>query len=176
MKKCLVIIDMQNGFIKQNTEHLPNKISDFIERHNSFDCIAATRYCNTPETACYRLGGWKECMSGTSDAEIIPQIRPYVHRIFDKTTYSGFTSEFKEFIENEDFDRLYFCGVNTDCCVLATVFSCYDNIKNCIVLADLCASTLGEAKHNHALDLLRDNITAERVINSFDYKGCGEYG
>lgn len=169
MKKCLVVIDMQNGFIKQGTEHLPNRIIEFIE-HSSFERIVATRYCNTFETACYKLGNWKECMVGTYDVEIIPQIRPFVYRVFDKTTYSGFTAEFKEFLKNEKFDRLYFCGVNTDCCVLATVISCYDNVQDCIVLADLCASTLGEIKHNHALDLLRDNITPERVINSWDYK------
>lgn len=168
MKKCLVIIDVQNGFIKQNTEHLPKKIAGFIDNH-SFDSVVATRYCNNSETACYRLGNWKECMTGTYDVEISSEIIPYVQRIFDKTTYSGFTLEFKDFIQHKGFDRLYFCGVNTDCCVLATVISCYDNIQDCIVFGDLCASTLGIAKHNHALDLLRDNITPQRVINSYDY-------
>ena len=41
MKKCLVVIDMQNGFIKQGTEHLPNRIIEFIE-HSSFERIVAT--------------------------------------------------------------------------------------------------------------------------------------
>lgn len=83
MKKCLVVIDMQNGFIKQGTEHLPNRIIEFIE-HSSFERIVATRYCNTFETACYKLGNWKECMVGTYDVEIISQIRPFVHRVFEK--------------------------------------------------------------------------------------------
>ena len=116
----------------------------------------AIKYRYLPNRATYEL---ESCFN-----------KALVHRVFDKTTYSRFTSEFKEFLKNEKFDRLYFCGVNTDCCVLATVISCYDNVQDCIVLADLCASTLGEIKHNHALDLLRDNITPERVINSWDYK------
>lgn len=168
MKSCLVIVDMQNAFINENTAHLPRRIAEFIKSHDCFSFIAATRYCNTRDTACYRLGNWKECMSGTSDAEIVPEISPYVQRTFDKTTYSGFTAEFREFVKNERFDRLFFCGVNTDCCVLATVLSCYDSVQDCAVIADLCASTLGSAKHEHALDLLRDNITKERVLDSRD--------
>lgn len=168
MKKCLVIVDLQNGFINESTAHLPEKIARFISSSKDLDSVVATRYCNTPETACYKLGSWKECMDGTYDADIVQNIRSCVQRFFDKTTYSGFTSEFREFLQNESFSKLYFCGVNTDCCVLATVLSCYDSIQDCTVIADLCASTLGEAKHQHALDLLRDNITPERVVNSWE--------
>jgi len=166
MKNCLVIVDMQNGFINENTVHLPHKIAEFISSRNDFESIIATRYCNTAETACYRLGNWKECMAGTYDAELVSEIAPYVTQIFDKTTYSGFTSAFRDFIKKEHFDKLYFCGVNTDCCVLATVLSCYDSVQDCAVISDLCASTLGEEKHQNAIELLKDNITEERVSES----------
>ena len=108
-------------------------------------------------------------MTGTPDINLSPVITPYVQKTFDKKTYSGFTDEFKLFLQKEKFDKLYFCGVNTDCCVLATVFSCYDYIQDCAVIADLCASTLGDEKHNHAIQLLRDNITPDRIINSTDF-------
>lgn len=169
-KNCLVIVDMQIGFINQYTEHLPKKIADFIDNHSVFSCIAATRYCNTPDTACYKLGDWKECMTGTDDASLSPVIVPYVQKIFDKKTYSGFTEEFKIFSEHEKFDKIYFCGVNTDCCVLATVLSCYDNVYDCAVIEDLCASTLGKKKHDHAIELMSDNITSKRIIYSADFK------
>ena len=42
----------------------------------------------------------------------------------------------------------------------------YDSVQDCAVISDLCASTLGEEKHRNAIDLLKDNITAERVIGS----------
>ena len=54
MKNCLVIVDLQNGFINENTAHLPHKIAEFISSHDCFDSIVATRYCNTSETACFR--------------------------------------------------------------------------------------------------------------------------
>lgn len=168
-KNCLVIVDVQLGFINKNIEYLPYRIAEFINAHSIFDSIVATRYCNNSNTACYTLGNWKECMSGTPEAKLSPIILPFVQRIFDKTTYSGFTDEFKRFIKEQNFDKLYFCGVNTDCCVLATVFSCYDNIQDCAVIADLCASTLGKIKHDNAIELLRDNITKQRVIYTSDF-------
>ncbi len=168
-KRCLIIIDMQIGFINQNTGFLPKKIADFIEKNPIFDSIIATRYRNTPETACYKLGGWKECMKGTADEEISPILNKYIQKIFDKKTYSGFTEELREFIQKESFDKIYFCGVNTDCCVLATVFACYDNVCDCAVIADLCSSTLGETAHNNAVKLLEDNITPKRIVNSKEF-------
>lgn len=168
-KKCLVIVDMQLGFINEHTKDLPEKIADFINNHSVFNCIVATRYCNTQLTACYKLGSWKECMKGTTDIKLSPVINSYVQKIFDKNTYSGFTDEFKLFLQSKKFDKVYFCGVNTDCCVLATVFSCYDSVQDCAVIEDLCASTLGKEKHNHAIELLSDNITPSRIINSTDF-------
>lgn len=165
-KRCLIIVDMQLGFINKYTASLPGKIAKFIENHPSINNIVATRYCNTPETACYKLGNWKKCMKGTSATDLSPQIIPYVKRIFDKNTFSGFTPELKEFLKQNTFDKVYFCGVNTDCCVLSTVFSCYDNVQDCAVISDLCASTLGKKKHFYALKLIRDNITSQRVISS----------
>ena len=53
--------------------------------------------------------------------------------------------------------------MQTVCCVLA----CYDAVQDCVVISGLCASTLGEEKHSHALDLLRDNITSDKVVYSF---------
>jgi nicotinamidase-related amidase len=164
-KNCLVIVDMQKGFINEHTEHLPPKIAEFLEYHK-FDCTIATRYCNSENTACYQLGKWFDCMEGTTSAEIVPEIQPYIDRIFDKRTFSGFTPELQLFLKQEQFNKLFFCGVNTDCCVLATIFSCYDNVIDCIVIEDLCASTLGLHKHQNAIALLKDNITEKRIIST----------
>ena len=138
-KNCLVIIDVQLGFINDSIEHLPYDIARFIETNSIFDSIVATRYCNNPDTACYKLGNWKECMPDTPDSLLSPIILPFVQRIFNKTTFSGFTDEFKKFLLNKNFDKIFFCGVNTDCCVLATVFDCYDSVQDCAVI--MCFNT-----------------------------------
>lgn len=166
-KHGILIIDLQKGFINEHTRHLPQKIADMLAHHR-FASVIATRYCNTPETACYRLGGWRDCMEGTPDAEIVPEVLPHVQRVFEKHTFTGCTQTLRRFLHEQQFDRLYLCGVNTDCCVLATVFSCYDAVQDLAVIGDLCGSTLGEHKHRNALELMRDNITPSRIITTAD--------
>lgn len=163
--KCFVIVDLQKGFINSHTQHLPQKIADFL-KHQHFDSVIATRYCNSPATACYQLGSWTDCMAHTTACDLVPEIMPYIQYIFDKRTFSGFTPAFKAFLHEQKFDKLYFSGVNTDCCVLSTVFSCYDALQDCAVMEDLCASTLGLQKHQNAITLMKDNITAKRIINT----------
>jgi len=159
---CLVIIDMQNGFMNEYTRHLPEKIRQFANA-NHFDCILATRYCNTPETPCYR-DGWTDCMSHTIDAQLVPEVAGIAGKVFDKHIYSTWTPEFAEFLHHQQFEKLYFCGVNTDCCVLVSVLNCYDRNQECFVIGDLCASTLGDKIHENALEIIRGNITPERVL------------
>lgn len=168
-KDCLLIIDLQRGFINEHTSHLPQKITECLARR-SFSAVIATRYCNTPSTACYRLGGWRDCMEGTPAAELVPELMPHVQRIFDKHTFSGCTRELQTFLHEAQFDRLYICGVNTDCCVLATVFACYDAVQELSVIEYLCGSTLGPHKHRNAIELMRDNITPERIITASDFE------
>ena len=167
---CLLIVDVQNGFINEHTRHLPGAIAQFIQTH-SFGSVIATAYCNTPSNACFRLGGWTDCMENTPSAELVPEIKPYVSRIFKKHTFSGLTSLMREYLADNNFEKIYICGVNTDCCVLATAFSLYDNLIDCCVIEDLCASTLGEQKHNAAIQLLKDNITELRIVRSTELSG-----
>ena len=108
-------------------------------------------------------------MEGTPSAEIVPEIHPYIDRIFDKRTFSGLTPELQSFLNEQQFGKLFFCGVNTDCCVLATVFACYDSVIDCIVIEDLCSSTLGAVKHRNAIELLKDNITEKRIITTENF-------
>lgn len=81
---CLVIIDMQKGFINEHTEHLKTKIKQFIKNNKLFDYIIATRYINNINTACYKFEGWKGCMEGSGEEELVDELDiRYIDRIFD---------------------------------------------------------------------------------------------
>lgn len=163
MKKSLVIIDMQNGFINEETAHLVPEMVAFIQvNKDKFDDIVGTRYINHENTACYRFEGWKECMEGTEDAEIVPELLPYFTRVFDKHQYTCWNKEFIEYAK--DFDKLYFMGVNTGCCVLHSAFDAYNNLQDCAVIRDLCGSTSGASSHAAAIQVLEECITKERVL------------
>ena len=163
MRTCLVIVDMQKAFINQHTEHLIDKISEYIKTHE-FDQIIATRYINNENTACYKLEDWKKCMDGSPDIEIVDKLKPFITKTFDKSKYSCWNREFRQFIDINEFDILYFVGVNTGCCVLASVFDAHNDLQDTRVIAELCGSTSGEESHQAGLRILRDCLTKNRVI------------
>ena len=83
-----LIIDMQNGFINNFTEGLIPKILDFQAQIGDSVITAGTRYINHEHTACYVFEGWKSCMTGTEEAEIVRELRGCMQRVFDKDKYS----------------------------------------------------------------------------------------
>ena len=161
-----LVIDMQNGFINHFTEELVPAISEFQERISDHVITAGTRYVNHEHTACYLFEGWKSCMTGTEEAEIVPGLRSCMTRVFDKDKYSCWNEEMKAFIRDHEIRKIYFAGVNTGCCVLHSILDCYNDLVDCAVIEDLCGSTSGLEEHEAALTVLRSCITKERVITS----------
>ena len=165
MKTCLIIIDMQKGFINEHTRDLVAPLVNFLE-NKKFDSVVATRYINTLETACYILEEWKSCMEGSDDTEILPEILPFVERVFDKGKYSCWNDEFKDYIKSNQFDLLYFVGVNTGCCVLHSVFDAHNDVYDTRIIEDLCGSSSGTESHKAGIKILTDCLTSKRIIKS----------
>lgn len=168
MSRIMVaVIDMQNGFVNEYTEGIDRKILDFLEGIKEAEvCIVGTRYVNNEHTACYVFEGWKDCMEGTEDAQVLDTLRPSLQRVFDKDKYSCWNEEMMQFVREQGIEKIYFLGVNTGCCVLHSAFDCYNDLVDCSVITDLCGSTSGPAEHEAALVVLRSCITKERVITA----------
>lgn len=163
--RALVIIDMQKGFINDKTAHLPNLILDYANTHH-FDHILGTAYINNENTACYIFEKWYKCMEGSEEAEIVPELKPIIGKVFNKGKYSCWNEEFRQYVQDNNIDELYFVGISTACCVLHSAFDAYDDLQECYVISDLCGSMRGESSHQPALQLLRECITEDRVITS----------
>lgn len=161
-----LIIDMQNGFVNDLTEKLVEKIHGFQTSIDGRVITAGTRYVNSEHTACYVFEGWKSCMAGSEEAEIVPELRGCMERVFDKDKYSCWNEEMRAFVRDNEIGKIYFAGVNTGCCVLHSAFDCYNDLVDCAVIEDLCGSTSGIEEHEAALVVLRSCITKERVITA----------
>ena len=171
MKKALVIVDMQYGFMNTNTKYLEKEICGFIDNYkDDFDIIAATQYVNSEDTPCYKFEGWKECMAGSHDAEVLDSIKQRVSVVIPKGVYSCWLELVDNNICTPYFDKIYFVGVNTGCCVLHSAFDAYNNLQDCAVISDLCGSTSGYGSHLAALQVLRECITKQRVIEADKFK------
>ena len=149
MISCLVIIDVQKGFLKESSNHIPNKIKELLT-HEKFDHIVATKYINREGSPCYKQLDWREMM--TKEAQALDEyIESVSERVFEKDAYSCFTDEFIKFLKQEKITDLYFVGIDTDCCVLGSLFDTFDLGYNYKVYIDCCASSGGKAQHDASL-------------------------
>lgn len=160
MKKLLLIIDLQQAFINENTEYIINKISDLLD-NNKYDEVAFTRFVNSYDNVCYKRLGWEDCISLESKKI---KIDTYDKKIFDKETYTSLTDEFKNYIKENKIEKIYLCGIDTECCVLKTAYDLFENDYDVYVLKDYCACMDGIDSHNSALNILKRNIGEDRVI------------
>lgn len=167
MRKALVVIDMQEGFINNNTRNLVGRMNKFIDEHkNGFEVIIATQYVNHEKTPCYIFEGWKDCMKGTKEANVIDSVLHRVDCVIEKDVYSCWNDKLVDILRKHNTDKVYFIGVNTGCCVLHSAFDAYNDLQDCAVIEDLCGSTSGLNSHRAAIQVLRECITEQRVIKS----------
>ena len=161
MKDCLVIIDVQKGFLNTETQPLINKIEKLVNS-TEFNYVVATRFVNTKDSPHYTLLGWEGLMDAKSQ-EVVPLVEDVADRVFEKSTNSCFTEEFKEFIAIEGIEKLYFVGLDTDCCVMKSAFDAFDMKLSFKVLTSYCASSGGEDLHNAACKLMLRNLGSDCI-------------
>jgi biuret amidohydrolase len=92
-------------------------------------------------------------LEGSVYAEILPDLAPRGDEpVVVKRRYSGFYGTDLELVlRGCGADTLFICGVNTNNCVLATVFDAFSRDFRVVVLSDACGSMNGEAYHRFAL-------------------------
>ena len=163
MISCLVIIDVQNGFLTNETNHVPDRIKELLSREK-FDHIVATKYMNHEGSPCYKQLNWTSLM--TADSQKLDEyIESISERVFEKDTYSCFTDEFKEFLKKEKITDLYFVGIDTDCCVLGSVFDTFDAGLNYKVNINCCASCGGKVQHDASVTVMKRVFGAQYLVN-----------
>lgn len=155
MSSCLVIVDVQMGFMHEGTQHIIGRLEQLLSvRH--FDHIVATKYENFAGSPCARFLNWQGMMDNESQ-DLHPFVKKHAERVFIKGTYSCFTGDFKRFLTHCGIDKLYIVGLYTDACVLASAYDAFDSGVDFALLEHYCVSEFPEY-HEAALKLLYRNI------------------
>lgn len=152
MNTCLLIIDVQNGFITGDTFHIPERLKNLIENYD-FNHIVASQFINSRHAPHFLFTGWDRLMDENA-CELNEYVGSIAERVFKKSINSCFTKEFEEYIKDKEVQKLYLVGIDTDCCVLKTAFDCFDKIINFEVLTHYCASTGGLELHEAAIKIM----------------------
>ena len=161
MKECLVIIDIQKGFLMEDTSFIPSKIKELLE-HRKFERVVATRFVNTEDSPHYIFTNWKKMMDKDSQ-KLDPFIKQVAERVFDKNINTCFTDDFLRYLENEHIEKLCFVGIDTDGCVMKSAFDSFDIKIPFEVLTEYCASTGGIAMHDAACQIMRRSLGENSV-------------
>ena len=160
MNKLLLVIDMQKDFINENTKFLIEKIEKLIDE-NKFNNIVFTRFINNNNSVFYKRLKYTGCTSKEGMKIVLSEDSK---KIIDKQGYTALTKECIEYINENNIDEIYLCGIDTECCVLKTAFDMFEAGYNVYVLKDYSASTYGEERHNNAIQILERNIGKEFVV------------
>ena len=159
---ALLVIDVQHGFVRPATSHVPGRISDLLEqRGTDFALTVATRFRNADGSNFRKLIRW-ERLDGPPDTDLDPAVES-VEMVIDKDTYSA-VPLLAPVLAERNISTVFVCGIDTDVCVLQNASDLFDLGLTPIVLADACGTTAGERLHGAALDILRRTIGGAQVV------------
>jgi nicotinamidase-related amidase len=175
MKTLLVVVDMQNDFVdgtlgsKEAKSIVPNVMS-LIKQHmtdkdSELWFTMDTHSKNYLETNEGKHLPVEHCINLTKGWELYPEIQQtldtwvaskqdkFSTNIIRKNTFGSL--EFAQRYIFADFDKIIFCGLCTDICVVSNALITKANVpeKEIEVYADCCAGTTKE-KHEAALDVM----------------------
>ncbi|PHK36119.1 hypothetical protein VF12_21765, partial [Nostoc linckia z15] len=112
MNCCLFIVDIQNGFITQNTSDVVQKIK-FLLKQNIFDNVIFSRFINTTDSPYVKYLNWHQLFSET-EQKIVDDIEPFAKIVFDKTVYTACNEETLRFLQTRNIQTVFICGIDTE--------------------------------------------------------------
>jgi len=113
MTSCLFVIDVQNGFINHNSNHVVGRILNLLEC-NLFDHVVFTRFKNAKDSPFVRNLKWHRFFD-THEIDIVEQLKNLSENIFDKSIYSSINQEAKQFLARNNISKVFLCGIDTEC-------------------------------------------------------------
>ncbi|WP_248961887.1 isochorismatase family cysteine hydrolase [Sphaerisporangium perillae] len=150
----LAVVDVQNGFVREESAHVVPIIADLVKRRQTAGGeVVFTRYQDHEGSIFQRLFAWSKLM-GSPEVDIVPELQPYLSKataVIDKTIYSLFNDEGRALISQHGWTDIYVCGIATESCVLKTAADAFERDLTPWVIEDASASHAGEVSHEAGL-------------------------
>ena len=159
-KSCLLIIDIQKGFINKHTKHILPKINHLLDQ---FDIIFATKFYNIEGSFYDTLINWHELRKNTEEFELAFTTDKNLN-IIEKSVYTCVNSDFIKKLKHDNIKKVYICGIDTDICVTKSAVDLFENGIIPIIIENYCASTGGKQAHNNGISTLKRYIGSNQII------------
>lgn len=166
-KPILLVVDVQNGFLNENTDYLPSAIADFI-RHNkdSFQEVVILKLVGNglghyPSERDGKAGGFNTLKTSHGNS-IVPPLRKLSDRVLSHTCSTDM-----KWLDNIDADSsLYLTGYETDTTLLPMAALLRNLNRDVKVLFDLTATTIGEGTQMMMHPILVHLLGSSNVLHS----------
>ncbi|MFG3525085.1 cysteine hydrolase family protein [Nocardia nova] len=175
-RAALLVVDAQNGFVNEHSEHVIPAIVDLTSRWMvTGRPTVFTRYWNYEGSPYENLIGWR-ALYGPPDTDIVADLIPFTTkagaRLLDKTTYTALTKEGLALLEELDVTDLVICGIATDACVLKTALDAFELGYVPWVVRDAVASNAtrhsAQEIHDSALIHISRLVGAGQLLTASD--------
>lgn len=160
MKKALLIVDVQNGFVNNKTKHIP----DLVEKlQYNYELVIASRFINQLDSPYRRLIKWNHLSPDTDEIELAFKPKEGTV-IIDKSIYTCIDESFLQLLKVNDIDAVDICGIDTDICVTKCAVDLFEKNITPFVLKDYCATHADADIQEAALIILARYIGKSQII------------
>lgn len=160
IKKALLIVDVQNGFINEKTKHIPALVEKL---QCNYEFVIATRFINLPDSPYRRLIKWEHLSPNTEEIELA--FRPKEGTIIiDKYIYSCIDEHFMLLLKEKGITVVDICGIDTDICVTKCAVDLFERNITPYVLKDYCATHADMDVQEAALVILARYIGKSQIV------------
>jgi len=166
MKKALIVIDVQKGFLNKLTNKIPEKTRSFVLRKkDNYDLILFTKYVNHSKSNFVKNLKWKGFME-KKETDIVDELKKFTNskNLFQKDTYGSFVdNRVYTILRKNKIKQVDLTGIDTENCVLTFARDAFDRGFKVRVFKDLCASHSDQKLHLAALKIIKRNIGNVKV-------------
>jgi len=161
MRKALIMIDVQKGFINKTTIPVISRIRNFIKKHrDEYKLLIFTQYFNKKSSSFTRHLDWHGFMD-KKETDLVDEIKEFVNNknLFPKYTYGSFVdNKLFNLLKKNKIEQVELTGFDTENCVLTFARDAFDRGMSVVVLKNLVASSSNPKLHKSALEIIKDNI------------------
>ena len=176
MNKCLIVVDMVNGFVREGVLHdtniariIPGQIElikETLDEGNMVIFVKDTHFKNAAEFE--RFGNTEHCVRGTSECELVDELKEYEDRpetisVEKNSTNFMEAPKFRMIMDsNQAINNFEIVGCCTDICVfngamgLANYLDEHNRKHNIVVYEDLVAT--------YSEDERQDYVKASKLL------------
>ncbi|MDB6127757.1 MAG: hypothetical protein JWM35_1653 [Verrucomicrobia bacterium] len=141
-----MIIDVQKAF-----EPPPAFVEKLRKYSRRFPCRVFTRFINPPGSLFRTVLKQKSSAPNSEDTDLLIAPQPG-DIVINKASYGLKPADLKK-LYRHGIKRITVCGLDTDACVLGTMFSLFDGKIECHLKENMCWSSSG--LHKPALAIIR---------------------